>query len=141
MRSLQRRETTSWIQNSPFHYENFTYQHNLRCFFTPIRWPVILIRRPKPKRRNYLSVWRPWRSVIPLCFVRHQPSSLKPFWDCESIHFWSDKALLLFHQKNVLCCLLIFFHVKLRQPCFDQTQKRCVSVNSFSKFVWGGKPS
>ena len=24
---------TSWIQNFSFHCENFTYQHNLRCFY------------------------------------------------------------------------------------------------------------
>ena len=41
---------TSWIQNSPFNCENFTCQHNLRCFFKPLRWghPNKMFRFPSP---------------------------------------------------------------------------------------------
>ena len=59
-------------------------RQNLRRFFTPRRLPVILIRRPEAKRRNYLSVWQPLSSVT-LCLVWHQLSPLKPFSGCESI--------------------------------------------------------
>ena len=45
--------------------------------------------------------------------------------------FLAGKILLLFHQKTALCCMLIFFYVKLQQPCLDQTQKRCVSEIPF----------
>ena len=37
------------------------------------------------------------------------------------------KILLLFHQKTALRCMLILFHLKMKQPCLDQTQKRGVS--------------
>ena len=42
-------------------------------------------------------------------------------------HSKTGKILLLFHQKTALCDTFIFFHVKSKQPCLDQTQKRCVS--------------
>ena len=38
---------------------------------------------------------------------------------------------MLFHQKTVLCCMLILFHVKRKQPCLDQTQMRCISEIHF----------
>ena len=41
--------------------------------------------------------------------------------------FLTGKILLLFHRNTALCSMFIFFHVKLKQPCLDQTQKRCVS--------------
>ena len=45
--------------------------------------------------------------------------------------FLVGKILLLFHQKTALCYVFIFFHVKLKQSCLHQTQKRCVSEISF----------
>ena len=41
--------------------------------------------------------------------------------------FLTGKILLLFHRNTALCYMFIVFHVKLKQPCLDQTQKRCVS--------------
>ena len=49
------------------------------------------------------------------------------------------KILLLFHQKTALCCVLIFFHVKMKKACLDQTQKRCVSENPFQNPFEAGK--
>ena len=45
--------------------------------------------------------------------------------------FLVGKMFLLFHQKTALCCMLILFHVKIKQLCFDQTQKRWVAEISF----------
>jgi len=45
--------------------------------------------------------------------------------------FLDGKILLLFHQKTALCCMSIFFHVKMKQPRLDQAQKRCVSEIPF----------
>ena len=59
---------------------------------------LILIRKPEAKRRNKLSVWQPWSSVI-LRFVQHQPSPLKCFSGCQSIHFEVPSWL----RKNAFC--------------------------------------
>ena len=40
--------------------------------------------------------------------------------------FHAANQYILFHQKTALCCVLIFFHVKRKQPCLVKSKKRCV---------------
>ena len=129
---------TSWNQNSfPLQKLNVPTQFTLR--FTLTRGPVILIRQPEAKRRNELSVWRPWSSVT-VCFVRHQSSSLKLFSSCESVHFWWEKSFCFF-TKRLLCCMLIFFYIKMKKTVFRSNSEAIRVWKSFSKFFWSWKPT
>ena len=129
LRSLQRCETTSsmderrkqvskralitsWIQNCPFHCETFTYQHNLRIFYTDKVSCNTNIRRPQTKPRNKLSVWRPSNLVI---LSRATPAvPTQTFFWLRINTVLVGKILLLFHQKTALRCILILFHVKMK---------------------------
>jgi len=65
--------------------------------------------------------------------VRHQPTPTQTFFRQRINTFFDGKIPLLYHQKAALCCMLIFFHVKMTEPRLDQTQKRCVSEIPFFK--------
>ena len=77
---------TSWIQNCPFHCETFTYQHNLRIFYTDkVSCNTNKATPSKTKKPLTFSL-----AALKFCnssLVHHQPSPLKRFSGCESIQF------------------------------------------------------
>ena len=106
-------------------------------FFTSIRWPVILKKQPKAKRR--VSVWRPWSSLTP-CFVRHQPSPLKLFFQAANQFIFGRKKPFAFPPKDCALFHVDFFHIKMKQLCLDQTQKQCLSEVPFqNRFETGNQ--
>ena len=136
LRSLRRRETTSsiverrkqvfkralitsWIQNSPFHCEQVTYRQKLRCFLSPIRWPrpVILIRRLVAKLNEEINFSL---EATKFCLVLRSTPAVptQTVFTLRMNTFLVGKVLLLFHQMTALSCVLIFFHVKMKWPCY-----------------------
>ena len=129
LRSLQRRETTwsidewskqvskqalitSWIQNCPFHCENFTCQHNLRCFYADkVSCNTNKATRSKTKKLTFsLAAMKFCNSML-----RATPAvPTQTFFRLRINGFLVGKILLLFHQKTALCCMLILFHVEMK---------------------------
>ena len=144
MRSLQRRETTSsiverrkqvfkralitsWIQNCSFHCEHVTYQQNLRCFSTPIRWPRQATRSKTKKLTFSLEATK-------FCLVLRSTPAVptQTVFTLRMNTFLVGKVLLLFHQMTALSCVLIFFHVKMKWPCY----KIKLRSDAFLKFLF-----
>ena len=95
---------TYWIQNPPFHYGNVTYQHNLYCSYTDkVTCNTNKATRSKTKRLT---------------------CTLEAMKFCHSM-LRATPAVPLNFFFRLRCCMLIFFHVKLKQQRLDQTQKRC----------------
>ena len=86
----------------------------ITLLFTLMRWPVILIRRPEGKHKgiNFQFASHGFLQLYASCHTRRPLLVL--LWGCESIHFWIEKGILLFHQKTVFCWMLIFFHAKMK---------------------------
>ena len=90
---------TSWIQNSPFHYENFTYQHNLRCFYTD---KVTCNTNKATRSKTKKLTWDPEAlSLYGSCNTSRPHSNF--FSGCESIHFWSEKFFSTKRLRFVAC--------------------------------------
>ena len=117
---------------SPLHCENFTYRNNLRCFLP--RYKVTCnTNKAERSKTNKLTFSL---AAMKFCnsMVRAAPAvPTQTFFRLRIKAILVGKILLLLHQKNALCCMLIFFHVKFKQPCLDQTQKRCVSKISLRR--------
>ena len=80
-------------------------------------------------------------AAMKFCNSMHRATTADPTQThsgCESIRFKPEKILFLFHRKTVLCCMSIFFHVKMKYPHLDQNQKRCVSEIPFQNLFEAG---
>ena len=55
--------------------------------------------------------------------------------------FFQAANQYIFGSKNpfALCCTSIFFHVKMKSPRLDQTQKQCISEIPFQNPFEAGK--
>ena len=110
--SPKRALITSWIQISPFHCEKLTYQHNLRYFYADkVSCNTNKATHSKTKKLTFsLAAMRFCNSML-----RATPAvPTQTFFRLKINAFFAGKILLLFHQKTALCCMLIFFHVKMK---------------------------
>ena len=128
MRSLQRRETTSSIddrrkhvskrvlitsriRNCPFHCETFTYQHNLGIFYADkVSCNANKATRSKTNKLTFSL------AAMKLCNFMSRATPAVPtqtFFRLRINIALVGKILLLFHQKTALRCMLILFHDKM----------------------------